>query len=294
MTATDPTTAPAAAPARTASAGSGPVPRPRTPGVGTLRHGATLARRNLRHVARIPGRIVTGIVQPVMLVLLFAYVFGGSLGGRDYREFLLGGIIAQTMVFNSAFTTVGLANDVQRGIVERLRSLPVNPLALILGRTTADLAVTVVTLVVVSLTGLAVGWRVHGTVGGVALAYLLAIAFSFAMSWVGASIGLAARSVEVAQSAGLIWFFPSTLISTAFVSVEAMPGPLRLIAQWNPVSAVATTMRELFGNAVPPELARPPGWPAEHAGLYAVLASAGILVVFMPLALRLFRRRTAS
>ena len=263
-------------------------------GYSTLRHGATLARRNLRHIARIPGRIITSLVQPVMFVLLFAFVFGGSLGGVPYREFLMAGVFAQTMVFNSSFTTLGLANDLQQGIIDRMRSLPLNPLALILGRTSADLVVTAASLAAISLCGLLIGWRVRGSFVDAVLAYVLALAFAFAMSWVGATIGLFARSVEVAQSAGLIWFFPMSLISTAFVSVEAMPEPLRTIAQWNPVSAVATAMRDLFENRTPAELAPPAGWPVTHAGLYAALCVAGILAVFMPLALSRFRRLTSG
>jgi ABC-2 type transport system permease protein len=277
---------------RPAPVAAPPVPLPA--GYATLRHGTTLARRNLRHVARIPGRVITSLVQPVMFVLLFAFVFGGSLGGVPYREFLMAGVFAQTMVFNSSFTTLGLANDLQQGIVERLRSLPVNPLALILGRTSSDLVVTAASVVAITVCGLAIGWRIHGSFVDAVLGYALALAFAFAMSWVGATIGLLARSVEVAQSAGLIWFFPMSLISSAFVSVGAMPAPLRMIAQWNPVSAVATTMRDLFANRTPADLAPPPGWPTDHAGLYAVLCIAGILAVFMPLALFRFRRLTTQ
>jgi len=259
-----------------------------------LRDGAILCGRNLRHVVRIPGRVVTGLVQPVMFVLLFAYVFGGSLGGAAYREFLVAGIIAQTMVFNSSFTTVGLANDLQRGIVERFRSLPISPLALILGRTTADMVVGAVTLLVVSLCGLAIGWAPTTGVLDVVAAYGLALLFGFAMAWIGATVGLLARSVEVAQSAGLIWLFPVSLVSSAFVSVEGMPGVLRTIAEWNPVSAVAHALRELFGNPVPASLPQPDGWPAQNAVLYAVLSSVVILAVFLPIAMRRYRHLTAG
>lgn len=258
----------------------------------TLRNGYVLTGRNMRHVARIPGRITTGLVQPVMFVVLFAFVFGGSLGGDDYRRFLMAGIFAQSMVFNASFTTVGLANDLQKGIVERFQSLPMSPLAVILGRTTSDMVVGVATLGVTALCGLLVGWRVEGSAADAALAFGVLVLFGFAMSWVGATVGVFARTVEVAQSAGLIWLFPLSLISTAFVSAENMPTPLREIAAWNPVSAVATSVRELLGNPTPANLPQPDAWSLQHPTLYAVMSSLAVLVVFMPLVLVRYRSLT--
>ncbi|WP_299056337.1 ABC transporter permease [uncultured Nocardioides sp.] len=261
-------------------------------GAETLRNGYVLTGRNMRHVARIPGRITTGLVQPIMFVVLFAFVFGGSLGGEDYRRFLMAGIFAQSMVFNASFTTVGLANDLQKGIVERFRSLPMSPLAVILGRTTSDMVVGVATLVVTALCGLLVGWRVEGSLGDAVLAFGVLVLFGFAMSWVGATVGVFARTVEVAQSAGLIWLFPLSLISTAFVSAENMPTPLREFAAWNPVSAVATSVRDLLGNPTPASLPQPDTWSLQHPTLYAVLSSLAVLAVFMPLVLARYRRLT--
>ncbi|GGF50095.1 transport permease protein [Marmoricola endophyticus] len=258
----------------------------------TLRNGSVLTLRNLRHVVRIPGRIVTGVVQPVMFVLLFAFVFGGSLGGEEYRRFLMAGISTQTMVFNASFTAVGLANDFQTGMVERIRSLPMSPLAVVLGRAVSDLVVAVASLVVTALVGLAVGWRIQDSIGNAVLALLLLVLFGFVMTWVGATVGLFARSVEVAQSAGLIWLFPVSLVSTAFVSAANMPGPLSVVAAWNPVSAVATATRDLLGNPTPASLPQPDAWPLEHAGLYAVVSSLVVLAVFMPLALARYRALT--
>ncbi|MFB7704687.1 ABC transporter permease [Streptomyces niveus] len=200
---------------------------------------------------RAPGSVIAALVQPVMFVLLLAYVVGGSLGGADNRTFLMGGIFAQAVTFNAAFTALGLANDMDKGIVDRFRSLPVPRMAVILGRTLSDLAMSVVTLVVTSLGGLLVGWRIGTSLPEAALAYFLILLFAFAVSWVGAAIGLMARSVEVAQSAGLIWLFPVTFVSSAFVSTATMPGPLRTVAEWNRVSATATAVRQLFGNPPP-------------------------------------------
>ncbi|MYX74644.1 ABC transporter permease, partial [Streptomyces sp. SID3915] len=215
------------------------------------RDSSLIAWRNLLNLRRTPGSVIAALVQPVMFVLLLAYVFGGSLGGAGYRTFLMGGIFAQAVTFNAAFTALGLAGDMDKGIVDRFRSLPMPAMAVLLGRTLSDLTMSAVTLAVTSLCGLLVGWRIAGSPADALLAYALILLFAFAMSWVGAAIGLLARSVEVAQSAGLIWLFPVTFVSSAFVSTQTMPGPLRTVAEWNPVSATATAVRQLFANPPP-------------------------------------------
>ncbi|WP_405781008.1 ABC transporter permease [Streptomyces sp. NBC_00859] len=256
------------------------------------RDATIIAWRNLLNLRRTPGSVIAALVQPVMFVLLLAYVFGGSLGGAHYRTFLMGGIFAQAVTFNAAFTALGLAHDMDKGIIDRFRSLPMPRMAVILGRTLSDLTMSVVTLTVTSLCGLLVGWRIANSVGEAALAYLLVLLFAFAMSWVGATIGLMARSVEVAQSAGLIWLFPVTFISSAFVSTDTMPGPLRTVAEWNPVSATATAVRALFGNPPPGGLPADGAWPVVHALPYALLCACAITGAFMALALRRFHRIT--
>ncbi len=170
----------------------------------------------------------------------------------------MGGIFAQAVTFNASFTAIGLAGDMDRGMVDRFRALPMPRGSVILGRTLSDLAMSAVTLTVTSLCGLVVGWRVEGTVAAAAAGYALVLLFAFAMSWVGATIGLMARSVEVAQSAGLIWLFPVTFVSGAFVSVTSMPGPLRVVAEWNPVSATATAARSLSSATRLPPRSRLP------------------------------------
>ncbi|MGH3436465.1 MAG: ABC transporter permease [Sciscionella sp.] len=259
---------------------------------GIFRDGGMITWRNLINIRRNPDMLLASTVQPIMFVLLFAYVFGGSIGNDPaaYREFLMGGIFTQTVAFNSAFTTIGLANDLHKGIIDRFRALPMSRLAVILGRTSSDLVVSVLGLVVMSLCGLLVGWRIHGSVGAAIGAYLLLLLFAFAMSWVGALIGLAARSVEVAQSAGLIWLFPVTFVSSAFVSADRMPGPLKAIAHWNPITALANATRKLFGNATPPGFPHPSGWPVDHAVLYSALCSIAIIAIFLPLAVARYRR----
>lgn len=257
------------------------------------RDSGNLAWRNLLNIRRTPGSLVASVVQPVMFVFLLAYVFGGSLGGAPYREFIMAGIFAQTVTFNASFTTIGLANDLQKGVVDRFRALPMSRVAVLLGRTTSDLTTSVVSLVVTTLCGLAIGWRIRGNPLDAVLGYLLVMLFAFAMSWVGAFIGLVARSVEVAQSLGLIWLFPATFISSGFVSVAAMPEPLATIAEWNPITSLANSLRALFGNPTPAGLPQPQGWPAENAVLYTVLCSLGLIALFMSLAVARYRR-TAS
>ncbi|MPZ67594.1 MAG: ABC transporter permease [Pseudonocardiaceae bacterium] len=255
-----------------------------------LRDSGIITWRNAVNIRRLPDALLSATIQPIMFVLLFAYVFGGSLGGGDYREWLIGGIFAQTVAFNVFFTTMGLANDLQKGIIDRFRALPMSRLAVILGRTTSDLGVSAVTLVVMSVTGLIVGWRIRGSVFDAALAFALLLLFSFAMSWIGALVGLLARNVEVAQSAGLIWLFPFTFISSAFVPIGNMPGPLRVVAEWNPVSAVAQASRDLFGNAAPPAFPPPGAWPGDHPVIYGALCCVAIIAVFMPLTVARYRR----
>lgn len=258
--------------------------------VSAVRDGGVIARRNLTVVRRTPGALVTGVAQPILFVLILAFVFGGTLGGSEYREFLIGGILAQTLTFNSSFTAVYLAKDLHHGIIDRFRALPMSRVGVVLGRTWSDLATSVVSLLVILACGLAIGWRVGtdplqvvGTVG-------LLLFFAFAVSWIGAVIALTARSVEVAQSLGLLWLFPVCFVSGAFVSPASLPGPLQGIAEWNPVTAVATAARQGFGNEAPAGFQAAAGWPAENAPLYAALCCVAIIAVFAPLAVAQYRR----
>ncbi|GAA1479918.1 ABC transporter permease [Gordonia sinesedis] len=251
---------------------------------------AVLVERNLLTVRRIPTLLMSATIQPLMFVFLFAYVFGATFGGASYREYLMAGIFTQTMVFNAAFTTVGLANDMADGIVDRLRSLPMSRLGVIAGRVTSDMLLGLIGLAVMVACGLAIGWRIRGSAGDAAIAFGVIVLFGLAMAWIGAVSGLAAPNVEVAQSIGFLWMFPVTFLSSAFIAASSLPGPLRVIAEWNPVTAVATMARERFGNQAPPDFPAPTGWVAEHATAYSVGASVLILVVCVPLSLLLYRR----
>ncbi|MFD6270710.1 ABC transporter permease [Nocardia asteroides] len=255
-----------------------------------IRDSAIVAHRNLLTILRVPTLLVTATVQPLMFVFLFAYIFGASLGGDQYREFLLAGIFTQTVAFNAAFTTVGLAGDLQKGIIDRMRTLPMSRLAVLMGRTLSDLVVNVLSLGVMVICGYIVGWRIHGSVADAALAFAIILLFAFAMSWVGALTGLISPTVEVAQSAGLIWMFPLSFVSSAFISAETLPGPLRTIAEWNPITAVSAAGRKLFDNDAPPSFAPATGWAADNCVLYAVICSVVILAVAMPAALLQYRK----
>lgn len=258
----------------------------------SFRDSGVVTWRNLMNIRRQPDLLLGATLQPIMFVLLFAFVFGGSLGGPNYREFLMGGIFAQTVAFNSAYTTIGIAADLQKGIIDRFRSLPMSRAAVLFGRTSSDLAVSGLGLLIMSICGLVVGWRIRGSLLDAILGYLMLLLFSFTMSWIGAIVGMAAGSVEVAQSAGFIWMFPVTFISSAFVSQNSLPGPLKTIAEWNPVTAVADSARDLFHNngAATGILARGHSWPAQNATLYAILWCIGLLAVFVPLAVAKYRK----
>jgi ABC transporter DrrB family efflux protein len=259
-----------------------------------LADGSVVAKRNLIKIKRVPDLLVFSTAAPIMFVLLFAYVFGGSIEipGMDYREFLMAGIFAQTVLFGATITGSGLAEDMTKGIIDRFRSLPMARSAVLVGRTTSDLVNNALVIVIMMITGLIVGWRIHSSpleaLAAVGILLLFAYAFSWAMAW----IGLLVRSPEVFNNASFIFLFPITYIANTFVQSERLPSVLRHIAEWNPVSAVTLAARELFGNTSP--LQSPPDvWPLQHP----VLASLGwvviFLLIFVPLANYQYKRAVA-
>jgi ABC transporter DrrB family efflux protein len=255
-----------------------------------LHDGWVVAKRNLIKIKRLPDLLIFSTIQPIMFVLLFAYVFGGAIAvpGVNYREYLMPGIFVQTVAFGASITAIGLADDLQKGIVDRFRSLPMSRAAVLVGRTTSDLLNNVSIAVVMSLAGLLVGWRIHTGFGLGLAGYLLLFLFGYAMSWLSAVIGLSVRSVEVAQSAGFIWLFPVTFLSNAFVATDTLPGWLQPVADWNPISALVLALRDIWGNA-PAGLARGSGFPAEHPIPLALIWCAVILLIFVPLAISRYR-----
>ncbi len=257
--------------------------------------GLVLVWRNLKRLPRQPDMVIYGTIQPIMFVVLFAYVFGGSIsvGGsndpRLYREFLMGGIFAETMAFAVASSSVGLAYDMKQGLVDRFRSLPIARSAVIAGRVIGDLVYNAFVLLVLALCGLLVGWRIHSSVAEAALAFFILLYFTFAMLWVGALIGLSVNSPEVASSAGLIWLFPMTFVSNAFVDPSYMPAWMQPIAEWNPISAVALAVRSLFGN---PSGNRPGNFAGDHPVVLSLAYLSAIVVVFSWLAVRKYQKAT--
>ena len=255
--------------------------------------GLVLAWRNLKRIPRVPDQVVYATIQPIMFVLLFAYVFGGAIplpAGGNYREFLMAGIFAQTMAFAVASSSVGLADDMHKGLIDRFRSFPMARSAVISGRVIGDLTLNAFVMVVMVLCGFIVGWRWHAGLLHALAAFGLLLAFAFAMLWIGALIGLSVRSTEVASSAGLIWLFPLTFLSNAFVPPTSLPGWLMPVVEWNPLSSVVSACRNLFGN---PNPVSGPGFPSQHPALLAIIWIVGITVVFGALAIRKYQRATS-
>ncbi|WP_326770163.1 ABC transporter permease [Streptomyces sp. NBC_01591] len=258
-----------------------------------MRDSLVIARRNLIRMARIPEMIIFGLIQPIMFVVLFSYVFGGSMmiGGStspaDYRNFLMAGIFAQTVTFATAGAGAGIADDMHKGLIDRFRSLPMARGAVLTGRTLADLVQTTLTLLVLAVVALLVGWRTHENIGKVLGGFALLLLLGYAFSWIGALIGLSVRTPEAATSGGLIWLFPVTFISNAFVPTENMAGWLQPIAEWNPFSATVQACRVLFGN---PGVSPSDAWPMVHPVWASLIWSLLILVVFRTLAVRKYRQ----
>jgi ABC-2 type transport system permease protein len=260
-----------------------------------LADGLTIARRNVIRIRRVPELAVGALLQPLLMILMFAYVFGGSIAvpGGSYREFLIGGIFALILTFNSSITGAGLAQDMQAGIINRFRILPMSRSAVVLGRIVSDLLLNSLSLVVVAVTGLVVGWRIHDGVTDAALAFGLLLLFSFALSWIMAYIGLVVPSVEVVNNASLMVIFPITFIANTLVPSDNLPTVLRTIAEWNPVSTISHAARDLFGN-MPNSAPEPSAWPLQHAELYTLGWIVAIIAVFAPLAIRRYRSAQLS
>jgi ABC-2 type transport system permease protein/oleandomycin transport system permease protein len=248
----------------------------------TVADSRVMAARQVRKVLRRPMYTVYLFVQPVIFVLLFRYVFGGAIntGRVSYVDYLMPGIIVMTAVFGALTTGLGLTEDLAAGAVDRFRSLPIARSAVLIGRTGADLAMNTLTLIVMLLIGLAVGFRPSQPVYEVVLAFGLVLAFAYVFSWISAFVGVSVRNPETAQSVGFIWVFPLVFASSAFVPTTNMPAIVHTFADINPVTLTVDAARALMighGHALGPAL-----------GALAWLA--GLLLVFVPLSVRAFRR----
>ena len=277
-------------PARTAT-GLHPVPATLSPVRAWLSDGWIATRRNLIKIRRVPDILVFTTLQPIMFVLLFSYVYAGSIRipGSDYTEFIMAGIFAQTVVFGATFSGSAIAQDLRDGIIDRFRTLPMRPSAVLIGRTSGDLMINALSMVVMIVTGFIVGWRVHsGPLQAIAAVALLLL-FAYALSWVMALLGMSVRSPEVINNVSFLVLFPLTFISNAFVPSDNLPTPLRIFAEYNPVSALVLAARTLFGNATA-QSAAPHAWTLQHPIETVLIGVVVLLVVFVPLAIRKFGR----
>ncbi|MFD3492489.1 ABC transporter permease [Streptomyces sp. NPDC058690] len=246
----------------------------------------TMTRRELAHWARQPVRIVVGLVFPVMLLLMFNYLVGGGQGvDGDNTEFLVPGMLALTMAFGLESTMLAVTQDLTKGVIDRFRSMPMVSGSVLVGRSVADMLQSVAALAVMIGVGYAVGWRWHDGVAAALGAVGLLLLLRFAMLWIGIQLAMVAGKPEMVQAVQiLVW--PVGFLSNVFATPESMPGWLGAVVEWNPMSATATAVRDLFGN---------PGgaggsWAAEHAGLLAVVWPVALIAVFFPLAVRRFAR----
>ncbi|MFG2683942.1 ABC transporter permease [Streptomyces sp. NPDC048392] len=279
-----------------AATDAAPVTAPANPIGQSIRDALVIARRNLIRMTRIPEMVLFGVIQPVMFVVLFTYVFGGSMkignttDADVYKDFLMAGIFAQTVTFATAGSAAGIADDMQKGLVDRFRSLPMARGAVLTGRTVADLVQTAITLLVLAIVALIVGWRTGSAdptnAGRILAGFALLLLLGYAFTWIGALIGLSVRTPEAATSGGIIWLFPVTFVSNAFVDSSQMTPWLRHIAEWNPFSATVQACRELFGN---PGVVQSDAWPMQHPVWASVIWSVLIIAVFRTLAVRKYR-----
>jgi ABC transporter DrrB family efflux protein len=251
--------------------------------------GLVVTWRNLKRVPRIPELAIFAILQSIMFVLLFAVVFGGAIpipGGGSYTSYLMPGIFVQTITFASATTAIGMCDDLSKGIIDRFRSLPMARSAVISGRTLSDVVYNAGILVVLMLSGLVVGWVVDTGIGPLVAGFALLLAWAFAMSWVGVWLGLSVPTVEVAQQVSFTVIFPITFISNVFVPLASLPDWLQPIAEWNPVSTLTSTLRDLWGN---PNPFAGDSLPSQEPFVVTLMWFVVILGVFAPLGVRKYR-----
>lgn len=251
-----------------------------------------VVRRNLLHIKRMPELLLDVTIQPVMFVLLFAYVFGSSIDvpGSDYKEFLIPGIMAQTIVFSGFIVALGLVNDLEKGFVDRMKSLPIARSSILVGRSLSSLIHSSIGIFVMALTGLLVGWRIRDGLAQAALAFSLLLLFGFAMIWLGILMGSLLRTPEAVNGVGFTVMFPLTFLANTFAPTHEMPTWLRTLCEWNPVSSLTQSLRELWGNG--PVAGPDTSWPLQHPQLMTVFWALLITAVVAPLALRAFQRRS--
>ncbi|WP_238420600.1 ABC transporter permease [Gordonia sp. 'Campus'] len=253
-----------------------------------------MVKRNMIHTKRMPEMLSDVTIQPIMFVLLFAYVFGASIqtDSASYKEFLLPGIMGQTIVFTAFIVSTGITADLEKGIIDRFRSLPIQRSSVLIGRSIASLLHSSIGIVVMAVTGLAIGWRIRGSFGEAVLAFALLVLFGFAMIWFGILIGSWLRTVEAVNGFMFSVLFPITFLSNAFVPTEPMPTWLRTIAEWNPMSSLVQALRVLWGNG--PAFGPGAALPMQHPVVATLIWTAALTLIFAPFALRAYNKRTSD
>jgi ABC transporter DrrB family efflux protein len=253
-----------------------------------------IARRNLEHVRQIPEKLLDVTLQPLMFVLLFAYVFGGVIAIPDgsYREYLIGGVLVQSLGFGIMGPATSIATDLGEGVVDRFRTLPMTRAAYLCGHVLAELAASALGITILLLAGLIVGWRIHTDLVTALAGIGVIVLFALAMVWAGTLLGLVVRSPDSAQGVVFLVVFPMTFLASTFVPLDGLSPVLRAIASWNPISALAAAVRELFGN--PMGMPADPAWPLRHAVAVACGWAVALLAFSVPLAIRRFRTRTTG
>jgi len=268
---------------------------PRRPALAELLSDSlVIARRSLAHIRQIPEKLLDVTAQPLMFVLLFAFVFGNviAIPHGSYRSYLIGGILVQTLGFGIFGPATSMATDLREGILDRFRSLPMHRWAFLLGHLIAEFGASLLAIAVMVVSGLIVGWRVQGDVPHAIAAFALLALLAVTMLWVGTLLGVLARSPDVVTGIGFMTIFPLTFVATTFVPAAGLPDGLRQFAEYNPFSVWAAAVRRLFGNptATPAHAA----WPLEHAVLAAVLWCVALMALVAPATLAAFRRRTTG
>jgi ABC transporter DrrB family efflux protein len=256
------------------------------------RHTLVFAGRNVQHIRRLPEKLLDVTIQPIMFVLLFAYVFGGAIGvpGGNYREFLIGGILVQSLSFAMVGPATAIATDLEEGVIDRFRALPAKRSAYLSGHFLAELGGMALSIAILLGTGLVVGWRPHNGVVSLLAGFVLLLLFAAAMVWIGTLIGLMVRTPDAVMGVGFTVVFPITFLSNAFVPTDTLPDVLQRIAEWNPISVMVAGIRDLFGNSGGQVGTQP--WPIEHASVLAFVACGILLALAVPLSLRRYRSRT--
>lgn len=256
-----------------------------------LQDSFVITKRQLLQLVRIPELLIFSTIQPVMFVLLFTFVFGGSIESGQpggYIQLLMPGIFVQTVAFTLSSTAFGLAEDMKKGLIDRFRSLPISRGAVVIGRTFGDALLNILVLVVMALAGLAVGWRPTSGLFQIGLGFLFLFMFGYALSWIGIYVGLSVKEARTVQSVGFLVTFPLTFLSNAFAPTTGMPRALQYFAEWNPVSTMVAACRQLFGlknefgataNSWPSQ------YPLETSLLYMVL----LMAIFIPLSIRKYK-----